>query len=243
MNQTIKELIERKSIRVFTNKQISKKAKQEILLASVNAPSPGNQQMYSIIDVTDQKIKDELAILCDNQPFIAKGKMLLVYCADFRKWYDAFKVADCKPRKVKVGDFILAVEDSMIAAQNAVTAAESLGIGSCYIGDVLENKEKIKELLQLPDYVFPSTILVFGYPTTQQQLRKKPKREALKYLVSTNTYHLRSENDLKEMFKEKQELDDEQVLSWLKAFYKRKYNSDFSKEMTRSVKEYLKEYI
>lgn len=242
MNSTVKELIERKSIRVFTEKEISNDDKQAILLSAVNAPSPGNQQLYKIIDITDQKIKEELSILCDNQPFIAKGKLVLVFCADFRKWLDAFSYADADPRKVGMGDMILAMQDSIIAAQNAVTAAWALGIGSCYIGDVLENKEKMVELLKLPKYVLPSTVVVFGYPSKQQQEREKPKRESLKHLVCENTYHTSSKEELEEMFMEKQNLNKEEYLEWMKAFCKRKYNSDFSKEMTRSIEEYFKEY-
>ena len=243
MNNTIKELMERKSIRAFEEKEISKEDKESILLAAVNAPSAGNQQMYRIIDVTDQAIRDRLAVLCDDQPFIAKGKMILVFCSDFRKWYDAFTAAGTDPRSVGVGDLILGIEDSMIAAQNAVTAAWALGIGSCYIGDILENKEAIKELLELPDHVFPSTLIVFGYPTKQQLERTKPRREALQYLVCENRYHRNSKEELYAMFRDKQKFpDDEACTEWLQRFYARKYNSDFANEMTRSVNEYLKEY-
>lgn len=243
MNNTIRELMERRSVRVFEEKEISPEDREVILLAAVNAPSAGNQQMYRIIDVTDQSIKDRLAVLCDNQPFIATGKMVLVFCGDFRKWYDAFDSAGLSPREVGVGDLILSIEDSMIAAQNAVTAAWSLGIGSCYIGDILENREAIKELLELPDWVFPSTLLVFGYPVKQQLERVKPKRESLEYLVCENTYHRSSAEELFELFRDKQNFPDEAAYkAWLERFYKVKYNSDFSKEMTRSVNGYLKEY-
>ena len=69
---------------------------------------------------------------------------------------------------------MLAVTDTAIAAQNAVTAAWSLGIGSCYIGDILEQVETHRTLLRLPEYVVPAALLVFGYPTQQQQEREKP---------------------------------------------------------------------
>lgn len=242
MNNTIKELIERKSIRVFTDQEITKEDRESILLSAVNAPSPGNQQLYKIIDVKDERIKEELSVLCDNQPFINNAKLVLVFCADFRKWIDAFKAVKANTREVGIGDMVLAIEDSMIAAQNATTAAWALGIGSCYVGDVLENAEKVKELLKLPKYVFPSTVLVFGYPTLQQAQREKPKRESLKHLVCENTYHTSSDEELKQMFMEKEELDEEEYLKWMKAFCNRKFNSDFSKEMTRSINEYFKEY-
>lgn len=67
---------------------------------------------------------------------------------------------------------MLAVTDTAIAAQNAVVAAESFGIGSCYIGDIMENCEEQRKLLQLPEYVFPAVMIVFGWPTKQQMKRK-----------------------------------------------------------------------
>lgn len=92
------------------------------------------------------KFKEALAESCDHQPFIAKAPMVLVFCADCKKWYDAYLEAGCKPRKPDVGDLMLAVTDTAIAAQNAVVAAESFGIGSCYIGDIMENCEEQKTL-------------------------------------------------------------------------------------------------
>lgn len=67
-----------------------------------------------------------------------------------------FIEAGSEPRKPDVGDLMLAVSDAVIAAQNAVVAAESFGIGSCYIGDIIENYEEQRRLLQLPEYVFPA---------------------------------------------------------------------------------------
>ena len=241
VNTTIQELFERKSVRVFEEKEISGKDKELILKAAVMAPSAGNQQLYTILDITDQKLKDELTVTCDNQPFIAQAKMVLIFCADCQKWYDGFKEAGCGPRLPGVGDLILAMSDANIAAQNAVTAAQSLGIGSCYIGDILENCEKHREMLGLPPYVVPTAMLVFGYPTKQQQERKKPERVEMSHIVHENGYRVMDEEELREMFASKtgaREYED-----WMKAFCERKYNSDFSKEMTRSVEVYLKDFM
>ncbi len=240
MNETIRQLYQRKSVRVFTDEPIKEAIVQEILKAAVMAPTAGNQQLYTILRITDPEIKKGLSESCDHQPFIAEGKLVLVFCADCLKWYDAFCSVGCEPRTPGAGDLLLAVNDALIAAQNAVVAAESYGIGSCYIGDIMENIETQRKLLELPDYVFPAALLVFGYPTEQQKRREKPERADMKHIVRGNTYHRMDADELKEMLLKK--CTEETYEDWMHAFCKRKYNSDFAKEMTRSVEEYLKQY-
>ena len=78
MNQTIQELFDRKSVRVFEDREISAEDKALILEAAAMAPTAGNQQLYTIIDVTDPALKEALSHSCDEQPFIAKAKLVLV---------------------------------------------------------------------------------------------------------------------------------------------------------------------
>ncbi|MBQ8201036.1 MAG: nitroreductase family protein [Clostridia bacterium] len=240
MNQTIRELMERKSVRVYEEREISAAAKEAILLSAVNAPTAGNQQLYTIIDVTDPLLRARLAESCDHQPFIAQGKLVLIFCADCRKWYDAFLSAGCEPRRPGVGDLLLAVSDATIAAQNAVVAAQSLGIGSCYIGDIMENCEIHRAMLKLPEYVFPCCMLVFGYPTQQQLDRAKPARAAMPHIVHENAYRTMDAQELRQLYAGKAAARPYE--DWMKAFCDRKYNSDFSREMTRSVAVYLKDF-
>lgn len=240
MNEIIRSLYDRKSVRVFENRPISAECKKEILMSAMEAPTAGNQQLYTILDITDQKLKDKLAVSCDNQPFIAKAPLILIFCADVLKWFDVFKEGGSDPRKPGCGDLFLAVNDALIAAQNAVVAAESMGIGSCYIGDIMEQCELHREMLHLPSYVFPAAMLVFGYPTDQQKNRKKPERCRLEDMVQENVYQRRDGQQLRKMFDK--ETKNRSFKEWSQAFCKRKYNSDFSKEMSRSVQEYLKDY-
>lgn len=240
MNEVIESLYRRKSVRAYEDREIPEEMKQLILEAAMQAPSAGCQQLYTILDITDQKLKEALAETCDHQPFIAKAPMVLVFCADCKKWYDAYIEAGCEPRKPGVGDLMLAVTDTVIAAQNAVTAAESLGIGSCYIGDIMENCEEQRKLLQLPDYVFPAAMLVFGWPTKQQKERQKPERCDQKHIVHENTYRSMDGAELRAMFAH--ECKNRTYEEWCSAFCKRKYNSDFSREMSRSVAKYLEQF-
>lgn len=240
MNETLRQLYDRKSTRVFEDRSITPEDKAAILLAAAQAPTAGNQQLYTIIDVTDPALQSRLSETCDHQPFIAQAKLVLVFCADCRKWHDAFLAAGAQPRHPGVGDLLLAVSDTNIAAQNAVVAAESLGIGSCYIGDIMEQAETHRELLRLPSWVFPAAMLVFGYPTQQQKDRVKPARIDMKHLVHENAYRTMDADELRDMF-EPRTLP-RGYEGWMQAFCDRKYNSDFAREMTRSVAEYLKDF-
>ena len=240
MNEILKALHMRKSVRVFTDQEISCENRERILSAALQAPSAGCQLLYTIIDVTDQGKKERLAELCDHQPFIAKAKLVLIFCADCQKWLTFYREAGLAPRNPGAGDLLLAVEDAVIAAQNAVTAAESLGIGSCYIGDVMENGEEMRELLCLPKYVYPACMLVFGYPTDQQKERKKPERFALSDMVCENVYENKNSRQIRTMFSER--TGKQSYEAWMEAFWKRKYESDFSNEMNRSMEGYLEDF-
>ena len=244
-NPILQSLWDRKSTRVFLEKPITKEAQEIILGAAMQAPTAGNQMLYTILQITDQNLKERLVETCDHQPFIAKAPLVLVFLADFQRWYDAFVFAGCNPRLPAEGDLMLAVADACIAAQNSVVAAQSLGIGSCYIGDILEQVEIHRELLDLPDYVMPAAMVVYGYPTDQQQNRKKPERFAPAYIVQENRYHTFSASEHEKWFCERAEREkqtDFSYPSYMDAFCKRKYLSAFSREMSRSVAVYLEKF-
>src|SRR5512147_554093 len=213
MNQVIEVLMKRRSVRAYEQREISAEARAAILKAALRAPTAGNLMLYSIIEVTDQKIKDRLAVTCDNQPFIARAPMVWLFLADYQRWFDYFAASGveelCKQKQLKMrkpeeGDLFLDCCDALIAAQNAVIAAESFGIGSCYIGDIMEQYEIHKELFDLPQYTFPIGLLVFGYPTPEQLRRPYTKRYDEKFIVFKNLYRHLGKDKFDEMFAKRQ---------------------------------------
>ena len=241
MSWTLQELFGRKSVRAYENRPIAPTEKEAILRASMEAPTAGNMTMFTILDITDQSLKNRLVETCDHQPFIAKAPLVLVFLADYQRWYDAYCFEQAQgepPRLPDTGDLILAACDAIIAAQNAVVAAESLGIGSCYIGDILENFEEHQKMFHLPKYALPVAMLCFGYPTQQQKSRIKPARFDSKYIVHENTYHHADRETLSAAFTERAQRAGKPDYSYpqeIRAMMKRKYQSDFSREMSRSV--------
>jgi FMN reductase (NADPH)/FMN reductase [NAD(P)H] len=257
MNQVIDVLMKRKSVRAYEDKEISREVRAEILRATLRAPTAGNMMLYSILEVTDQKIKDRLAVTCDNQPFIARAPMVWLFVADYQRWYDYFLASGveeaCGQRKIRMrkpeeGDLFLACCDALIAAQNAVIAAESFGIGSCYIGDIMEQYEIHRELFDLQQYTFPICMLVFGYPTAEQINRPYTRRFEEQFIVFENQYHRLSQAEQKKMFAKRESQmskrqDKEGISNFGQAMYFRKFDSDFSREMSRSVRLILKEWM
>lgn len=105
----------------------------------------------------------------------------------------------------------------------------------------MENAEEMREFLEIPPYVYPACMLVFGYPDEQQKKRKKPVRFPLSDMVYENTYQSKSGQEIRSMFSER--IGVKSYDEWMEAFWKRKYESDFSVEMSRSMDVYLKEFI
>jgi nitroreductase len=254
MNPVIDVILKRKSVRAYEARDISEEAKGVILGATLRAPTAGNMMLYSIIEVTDQATKDTLAETCDHQPFIAKAPWVLLFLADYQRWYDYFLLSGVEQlceqrgeplRKPEEGDLLLACCDALIAAHTAVLAAESLGVGSCYIGDIMENYEIHRKLFDLPAYALPICLVCFGYPTEQQKARRQTDRFDRRFIVFQDKYQRLDKDDFAEMFGDIEEgfarrsEKAEGIDNLGRAMYARKFSADFSKEMSRSVRAML----
>ena len=240
--QTLKEIHARKSVRAYEeDRAVSPEVKAQLLEAALAAPTAGGMCLYTILDITDSEIKKKLASLCDNQPFIAKAPVVLVFLADWQRWHDSFTIATHgQTRSPGEGDLLLAAADALIAAQNVVVAAESFGLGSCYIGDVLEQQEDIAALLHIPQYAVPVGMLCIGYPTQQQKDRPKPKRFDAQYIVHENHYQTADEQTLRAMFSQRDaQRDFDQEAPAMAA---RKWDAPFMEEMTRSAREWIRRF-
>lgn len=255
INPVIDTILKRRSVRAFAKKVISPPIRKELLQATLRAPTAGNLMLYSIIEVSDQKLKDRLAVTCDNQPFIARAPLVWLFLADYQRWFDYFihseveQMCGQKGETMRVpqeGDLFLACCDALIAAQTAVIAAEALGLGSCYIGDIMENYEMHRALFDLPRFVFPICLLCFGYPAPGQLEREMTNRYDQKYILFENQYRRLESQEFNEMYSSQQEQTfhgRQEVLGARnlgQLIYSRKFNADFSKEMTRSVRAILK---
>ncbi|MGA9397508.1 MAG: nitroreductase family protein [Anaerolineaceae bacterium] len=251
MNTTIEVIMSRRSIHDYSDEMITDDEKKKILEAALRAPTAGNMMLYTILEIESQELKARLSETCDHQPFVSKAPWVLLYLADFQRLYDYFEYCEvprrCRElgkefRKPGVGDLMLACCDALIAAQTTVLAAESLGIGSCYIGDILENYEIHRDLLKLPPYVFPITMLCLGYPARKLSKKTRSTRFDREFIVHKDTYKRFGGDDFKRMYAlleppgaapRRYFMDSENLGQ---SIYLRKTGADFSFEMIRSVK-------
>ena len=240
MNEVIKLLKSHTSIRKFNERKIPDEQVQHIIKSAMQGATAGNMMAYSIIKIRSKDTLSKLAKSCDDQPFIANAGLALLFVADNYKWHKFYEQRNISETFLDykgpcISDFMLGLEDGMIAAQNAVIAAESLGIGTCYIGDIMENYEYHKELFNLPKYTMPIALVVMGNYDTKPQKRDRFDKS---YVVFDEVYPTITEEFINDMFLKEESKDSEFAIK----FYKRKMDAPFFKEMIRSIKMYISEW-
>ena len=258
MNPVLETIHQRKSVRSYDDKPVPEDVRDMIIKSAMRAPTAGNMMLYSIIEVSDQDTKNKLVETCDNQPFIAEAPLVLIFLADYQRWYDYFMVSGveqfCEEKRIPMvkpeeGDLFLACCDALIAAQTAVIAAESMGVGSCYIGDILENYEIHREMFALPQYAVPICMVCFGYPSKEQVEKERTERFGEEFIVFKNRYKSLGEDEFKEMYAGMHErtmvgsaeMRDQPNVGL--RMYKRKFSADYAVEMRRSVRAILDGWI
>lgn len=245
MNETIDVILKRRSHRAFKYHDISQKDREVIIKSIMRAPTAGNMMLYTILEVEDQAVKEQLVETCDNQPFIAQSPFVLIFLADLQRWYDYFHLSGVESMvPPSEADLLLAASDANIAAQNGVIAAEALGIGSCYIGDIMENIETHREMFDLPDMVFPVAMLCFGYKKEDKGKKEMVPRFKEQYIHHKGKYKRFTEDEFIDMYKHyhiKNFISGANNIG--QHYYIRKTNSTYMAEMRRSVKEGIRSWI
>ncbi|ASB86917.1 oxygen-insensitive NADPH nitroreductase [Bacillus sonorensis] len=231
MNQTIETILNHRSIRSFTDQLLTDEEIRLLVESAQCASTSSYIQAYSIIGVTDQGKKRELAALAGNQPYVEKNGHLFVFCADL---YRHDKVARDRGEDVKAAlegteTFMVSVIDAALAAQNMAVAAESMGLGICYIGGIRNDLDKVAEILKTPEYVLPLFGFVVGHPANPSA--KKP-RLPLEHIYHENTYNL----DEQDFHKHLSEYDET-----ISSYYQNRTGGKRTDKWTEQITQHLKE--
>lgn len=195
----------RRTIRKYSDREVSDKLLNELLETSFRTPTLGNMQLYSIIVTRDADKKAELAPAHFNQPVAKNAPVLLTFCADFNrfcKW--------CEERKAEPGyrnfhSFFNAAMDALFAAQTFCNLAEEAGLGTCYLGTTTYNEQMIIDILGLPQLVFPVTTVTVGYPA---ECPEQPDRLPIEGIIHQESYQEYTPTRIDKLYKEKEQRED-----------------------------------
>src|SRR3954452_16359719 len=175
MNQTIETLLSHRSVRHFEDKPLTNEQIEMIVMSAQGASTSSNIQAYSIIGITDPEKKKKLAELAGNQSYVEKNGHFFVFCADLYRHEIVGEIesSDVITSIESTEKFMVTLIDTALAAQNAAIAAESMGLGICYIGGIRNHLDEVKRLLKTPERVIPLFGLAVGVPTKLNE--KKPR--------------------------------------------------------------------
>jgi len=200
-NETTRLLFERASCRSFEDRPVEADVLTLVLDAGIHAASGGNLQPFSIIKVVDKATSSRLAGMCGGQQFIAQAPVNLLFCIDFRRlkrWATLEEAPFTATSSFR--HFWISFQDTIIAAQNVCTAADANGLGSVYVGTVLECFRELRDMFDLPEAVFPVVLLTLGYPS----LRPRPRLKLpVNIVVHEGKYRDMPDEELLAVFRDK----------------------------------------
>ena len=209
VSKTIQLMGQRMSLRRYAPEPIRPEHLDAIVNSTLRAPTAGNMMLYSVVQVEDQTKKDRLAETC-NHVFIAGAPLVLLFLADMQRIYDFYRAFDvleyCRENDLpfqtpQASSLMTSCCDALIAAQTSVLAAESLGIGSCYLGDIMGRCEEHQKLFQLPRWTFPIALVCYGY-YPQDMKRRLNSRFERQFLWFQDTYQRLSREQFEQMYAE-----------------------------------------
>jgi len=189
-------LLQHRSIRQYKSDPVSKEILEKILEAATRGATTGNMQLYSIIVTQSAERRNALLPLHFNQKMVMQAPLILTFCADLNRFHKWCNERDAEMVYDNFLWFCNGTIDAVIAAQNTVVAAESFGLGTCYLGTTTYTADKIIEFFKLPKGVVPVTTLVIGYPDEAPPLTDRLPVEAVVHHECYNDYTSESINRL-----------------------------------------------
>lgn len=205
MDKIFEILINRRTIRKYSERDVDDALLNKILAAGIRASTTGNMQVYSIIVTRDDEIKKQLLPLHFNQKMVTEAPVLLTFCADFNRFNKWCRMRKAEPGYDNFLSFLTAAIDALLVAQTVCIAAESSGLGICYLGTTTYMAHKIIEVLKLPEGVVPVTTITLGWPA---EIPEQVDRLPLDAVIHHETYHDYSAEDIDRIYLEKEQRAD-----------------------------------
>ncbi len=230
MNETIELILSHRSIRKFEDRELNQDQIQTIVKCAQAASTSSFIQAYSIIGIKDRQKKKQLAALAGDQQYVLDNGHFFVFCGDLHRHELISEMHDVNLNETleNTETFMVAVIDATLAAQNAVLAAESMGLGACYIGGIRNNLEEVCKLLNIPKRVIPLFGICIGYPAQAPDVKPRLPMEHL--------YHKDQYSANKDLYKE-QLMDYDKIIS---DYYNKRTNGRRQDTWTQQIIHTLK---
>lgn len=181
MMPTIDLLCSHRSIRAFTEQGIDDAQRSAIIAAAQAASTSSFLQCSSIVRITDRALREQLVQLTGGQPWVSAAAEFWVFCADFNRHQQICPEAQLG----RAEQLLLGCVDTALMAQNAMVAAESLGLGGVFIGGIRNSIAQVTELLGLPKFVLPLFGFCIGHPDASPDVKPRMPQAML---VHENRY-------------------------------------------------------
>lgn len=237
MNETIKLIKSHKSIRKYLDKPVEDSIIKEIIISAQSASTSSFMQAYTIIDVMDNEKRKTIRILSGDQAYIEECPLFLVFCADLHKFEIACDLNNDHMDQGYTEAFIIATVDAALAAQNAMLAAESLGLGGVYIGGIRNNPKEISKLLELPDNVYAVFGMCLGYPAENPDIKL---RLPLGVVCCTDKYDVDNKTDLIKHYDKK---ISDYYISRTNGLRSDTWTGQIAKHVSRPLRPHMKEFL
>jgi nitroreductase len=245
-------LLSRKTIRKYTTKSVENELLNEIITMGCRASTTGNMQLYSIVVTRDSGKKAELSPCHFNQKMITEAPVVLTFCADFNRFNKWCSMRKAEPGYDNFLSFFTASIDALLLAQTVCIAAESKGLGICYLGTTTYMAHKIIEVLKLPRGVVPVTTVTIGWPSEHPGIIDRLPLDAI---IHHEHYADYTEENLSKYYSEKENRNDSQQFikennkeTLAQVFtdvrYKKSDNIHFTKMLLKVLKDqgFMEEY-
>jgi nitroreductase len=203
MNPFIDQMERHRSIRKYQDRQVPDDVLARVLQAGTSASSSGNMQAYSIIVTKDLEIRKRLYPLHFDQSMVLEAPVLLTFCADFHRMRRWLELSKAPMNFDNMMSFMIAAIDAILVSQNVALAAESEGLGICYMGTTMASCREIAKVLQCPDHVVPVVGFSLGFPDEQPAERK---RLPIAGLVHSETYRDYNDDQIRSIYSERESL-------------------------------------
>ena len=250
---TIKQIHAHRSIRKYKSNPVPGDLLTKILEAGIRASSSGNMQTYSIVVTADPILREQLYKAHFEQNMVLEAPLLLTFCADFHRMRQWLRISDAPDNFDNFMSFMIAAIDAILVSQNVALAAESEGLGICYLGSTFSNCNQVGRILELPHNVVPVAGFTLGYPNEEPELRD---RLPLDGLVHYETYQDYSDERVAEIYKQREVRGWERYMSYprlrklivdsgvenlAQVYTTVKYSRRSHREFSRNVLNYLEE--